>query len=481
MSSEKPFIHIFKTPNSYYLYDVNTNTIIKTNKDLCVILYDSPNDYIDHFPYEPGALLIKKMKKDGFLSSKRIDEIVHPMDETLTYYLGRRISSITLQVTQNCNLRCSYCAYSGKYENRTHSNKIMSLNTAKKGIDFLIDHSADCQKINIGFYGGEPLLEFEMIKNCIEYTKKKAEGKKVDFHITINGTLLNQRIIEFFIKHDVLLAISLDGPRELHDKNRRYAANNCGTFDTVFKNLQIIKEKYPDYLNKVIFNMVLDPETDFDCLVNFVAYEDLLSESPLLFSLISDKYSKNGINIPEEFITKVNYETFKVLLNKIGKLDIKFVSKIALRQYEASKVIVETMGKTYQGLPHKAHPSGPCTTGAQRLFMDVNGGFYPCERVSENSDIMKIGDVDRGFDIEKVRRLLNIGRLTESNCKNCWAFRYCSICAADADNLCDLSEDKKNNKCNKVRKSTEDFFANYCTLKELGNYSYDKLNVAEYL
>ena len=84
-------------------------------------------------------------------------------------------------MTQQCNLRCEYCAYSGIYDNRTHSNKRMSFETAKKSIDFFLDHSRDSESIAFGFYGGEPLLEASLIEKCIDYINKNVEGKEVNY------------------------------------------------------------------------------------------------------------------------------------------------------------------------------------------------------------------------------------------------------------------------------------------------------------
>jgi uncharacterized protein len=86
--------------------------------------------------------------------------------------------------------------------------------------------------------------------------------------------------------------------------------------------------------------------------------------------------------------------------------------------------------------------------------------------------MMKIGHVDRGFDVEKVRKLLNIGRITTEDCRNCWAFRFCTLCAAAADEITHLSPEKKRNRCAEVRNYVEISFKEYCTLKEFG-YDFD--------
>lgn len=100
--------------------------------------------------------------------------------------------------------------------------------------------------------------------------------------------------------------------------------------------------------------------------------------------------------------------------------------------------------------------------------MDINGTFYPCERVSELSEPMKIGSVFEGLNVDKMRKILNIGKISENTCKNCWAYRFCYLCAVQADNITELSAEKKLSNCRKVRFKTEEDFKDYCMLMEFG-------------
>ena len=95
----------------------------------------------------------------------------HPDLDYIQVFLQNHLDTLLLQVSQGCNLRCEYCIYSGEYNNRTHQNKMMSWDTAKGTIDFIVERSADCKTLYFGFYGGEPLCNFSLIKRCIEYIK----------------------------------------------------------------------------------------------------------------------------------------------------------------------------------------------------------------------------------------------------------------------------------------------------------------------
>ena len=212
---QEPFIHLFSTPLGYYLYDVNTNEILKIDEDVY--------DYLQSGNIKDTQTIkkIDKLKREGYLKCFRVEETEHPATELLPFYLQSKVGQLVLQVTQNCNLRCDYCVYSGKYITRGHTNKRMNYETAKKAIDFLKEHSVEKERVIIGFYGGEPLLEFELIKKCVKYARKELKGKQINFALTTNATLLNDEIINYFIEHSFIVTVSIDGPKEMHDDLRR--------------------------------------------------------------------------------------------------------------------------------------------------------------------------------------------------------------------------------------------------------------------
>lgn len=164
-----PVFHTFTAGGKRYMFDANTNVIINLKEDL----YFELEKYMQS-GYKEFTPAIEKLRDRGYLKDRADFEMVHPMDSTLEYSLERCIGTIALQVTQGCNLRCKYCAYSGSYDNRVHSSKRMSKEIAFKAIDFLFDHSIDRDRVSLGFYGGEPLLELDLIKECVKYAKKRA-------------------------------------------------------------------------------------------------------------------------------------------------------------------------------------------------------------------------------------------------------------------------------------------------------------------
>ena len=161
----KPFIHCFKTYSQYYFYDFNTNAIVRVPEDIYGYLADvEQNGYKDCANSSINDVVCS-LQEQGFLSEHHWRKIEHPATKFLDTYLQSSVESLTLQVTQQCNLKCEYCPYSGSFYNRQHSNKRMSFETAKKAVDFYFSNSYDMPIARIGFYGGEPLIEFELINS----------------------------------------------------------------------------------------------------------------------------------------------------------------------------------------------------------------------------------------------------------------------------------------------------------------------------
>lgn len=468
----KPLIHLFKTPGGKYIYDVNKNSIFRVDSKVYEILYCiHENGLSDEKIIEQDVSVhgyVKRLRDNGFLSSNRIERIIHPLDGVLEYYMNNKVQRMILQVTQQCNFRCRYCVYSGEYINRSHSNRKMSLETAKKSIDFLYMHSQESNQLSIGFYGGEPLLEFPLIKQVIEYSRERLSPKSLSFSITSNGTLLNDEIIKYLSENNVVLIISLDGPKEIHDTNRKFTGSDSSTYDRIMNNLKDIRACYPEYYKKIAFSVVIDPNNDLSCTRSFFHNNDLVKDLYMATSLVDDSYRKESIKTNHLFREQLEYEYFKLLLCKLGIISEKYVSNLISDRYYDIKRMNDEL-KATPVLSREWHHNGPCLPGVQRLLVDVNGDLFPCERVSESSSVMKIGSIQNGFDIEKARALLNIGKLSEDNCKKCWAVRFCSICAKLCDNGNELSAVTKEENCVNVRKNIDEKLKVYCMLKEFGH------------
>ena len=468
MDLAKPFIQLFKTPRSQYVFDVNKNEILPVSAESFSFLKQCMAGEADVERSEITE--IQNLIQEGYLRSESVvQEIRHPYTPYLKYFLDRKIAKITLQVTQGCNLRCKYCIYSENINahQRSHSNKRMSWETAKKGIDFLRAHSIDSEKVNIGFYGGEPLLEFPLIKKAVAYAKEVFDGKAISFSITTNGTMLTEEILEFLSTENVQLVISLDGPKNIHDQNRVFPDGH-GSFDTVMRNVEKIKSCAPEYFNQLGFSMVMDPTNDFDCINEITFSGDSLNDHNFVAAVVEgDGFS--GI-ASEEFVWKSEYQKFLAFMGTLGRFDSEKVSAISKSAIHASLGVLKNIKASGPLCPIDA-PSGPCIPGQQRLFLSVDGRFFPCERVSETSSATCIGTLEDGFYFDKAESLLELGKLTSDICRNCWAFRHCSVCAKRADDgtSC-LSPTKKLQNCKNIRADLYEKMRHFLLCDELSVY-----------
>lgn len=447
----KPFIHLFNTPKNYYFFDVNKNENVRIEKEtygyLKMILENKINDTNRDIKLEKK---LKALKDDGYLSENRIKEIKHPATYLLDTYLSRKLGLLTIQLTHQCNLRCDYCAYTsndGTY--RLHENNKISFDTIKKSLHFLKKNSIDRNEVTIGFYGGEPLIEFHLIKETVDYCKEIFEGKKVDYTITTNGTLLSDEVLDLFIKENFNIVISLDGPKEINDKNRKFLNSDISVFEKVIENINYINEHYEPLIKNMSISMVIDPTQDFK------KYKLLFDEYPIFkninmnISLVEDDYKLEKFRATEEFINDFNYVKFLSYLHYFGEIDLsdnKFYMSIFYQS-----IVEMFMDLAPQGTLGEINcPSGPCIPGGGRLMVDVEGRLFPCEKVSENIHFNCIGCIDKGLDIAKSSNVLNIARLTIESCKDCFALKHCTLCVK-AHGCSVNGQDKIAEKCNEVR------------------------------
>lgn len=464
MKANIPFVKLFQTIDHYYFFDVNTNSIIRINE----IVFHKIEKLIDgHVELEQDVDIIK-LKNRGYLRCNNEEiAIKHSALDTVEEYMNGNLRQLILQVTQNCNLRCRYCVYSGSYVNRTHTKKRMSYDVAKQAVDFYFARNTSKDAGIISFYGGEPLLEIELIKKIVEYSENLYKGKELRLNLTTNATLLTNEIADFLYEHDFNLTISLDGPEEVHNRSRVFADNETGTFQYVMQNLDNFLNRHPDFASNISFNAVLDTTNDFKCSSQFFTY-DFMKKAVVTATTLNENGSKQRVQYSELFDINYRYELFKCYLKNIGRLNTKYVSKLADNQVQSLKQdIHEKIAAPYKrGMI--CHPSGPCIAGAARLFVTVDGVFYPCERVNETCDAYMIGNLQDGFYIDKIKKLLNVGELTSEQCKNCWAVEYCNSCASGIDEGDKLCPEKRLVRCSDIKKGCELRMIEYCTLREMG-------------
>ena len=450
---------VFQIPGgNYYLYDREKNAFLHID--------DTDASSIQgHLGDKAKEECIARFQSQGLCLPTRLKKIEHPdlpfLSQLTSYHMGEMV----LQVTQNCNLRCEYCVYSGTYYGRTHTAKRMSTSTAFRAVDFLMQHSLDRDELNIGFYGGEPLLEIDLIKKVIAYVEKEYVGKKVKFGLTTNATLLTDETADFLADKGVDLLISLDGPEEYQDLQRCFV-NGKGTFKVVMDNLARLHDRHPEYFKLLRINTVVPPGRDGKKIVDFFSQHELLSETDFRISKVVDVRSKEEVRYDESLDRAVQIEITKAVLYGLGYLQIEQINKSFLSFFA-------DLSYTYKiitcggGMTETSHPGGPCTPGVRRVFVDVDGRLFPCERIGESED-MQIGTIDTGFEEHKIVPMLNVGQLTEKQCRECWAFSLCSQCIALSLDGERVSASKRLSRCLNVRSNVLSSLRDIAFLMENG-------------
>lgn len=462
----KVIIKCFETPKCKYFYDRYSNTVVRVdNKE-----YDVLKEIEFQYGGIEGKDIVLKFVNSGLLKKTRIQEIKHPEEENIDYWVNEQMSHLILQVTQQCNLRCSYCAYSGNYYNREHSNQRMGIDIARKAIDYYIAHANSSEKYTIGFYGGEPLLEFDLIRQCVDYCLIKRLDRPIKYQMTTNATLLTADKVAFCEKYGFDLLISLDGDKNEHDINRKFR-NGQGSFDTIIDNLKALRCQYPWYYREhVRFNTVVNPKVNLPKVLDFIKYSSLFEPGQNTLNTVSPvglkrkelrEYNCNYW-IPEA------YELLKVMLYMLGKMpreDTNYLYRMLI--FEINRVYRELEIHSTEGIVEQH--GGPCIPGARRVFVTVAGELYPCERVSEQSEFMCIGTLEEGFNYKNMKYLLNGAAVLREKCKCCWNIRLCKICTAELD-VCnkEIFQQLIDKRCCKSKAETLNNFRILCILLELG-------------
>ena len=461
-----PFVKPFSLITGNYVYDVNKNCILKIkNKNTYQTILDmikyGINDNVDNQE-------INVIRDKGFLKENNIEKIWNCQCIVCDSYIKSNVNKMILQVTQKCNLKCNYCPYAwdGHME-RSHTDRSMSWETAKNAIDVLIENSVNSEELSLSFYGGEPLLEFGLIKKCVEYINEKVKSKKVTFRMTTNGTMLNNEILDFIEKYPFDVFISLDGPKDAHDKNRRFGATGKGTFDTIIDKVRLIVNSYPTLINSFHFNAVWDGSEKIQKIINFFETDEVASN----FEYIIDHVDSSSIQY-ENSVTDVNrvQEQFKlfVLFSKlIQKQELGHLDRMTENKIEGLKNLIKQFDDKKSLYPIRFQ-SGPCIPGCAKMFVDIYGNVYPCEKSSDRSLIFGNVNSDKIFNINAAKNLMNLYGISQASCSKCWAFRFCKLCAVFASNKENMSLDILTTECNFNNQQLFNSFKELVYLYELG-------------
>jgi len=306
----------------------------------------------------------------------------------------------TLSITQRCNLACEYCYIAKRPE-------VMSLEMARKAVDFLFHHAGAEQKIHIGFFGGEPLLEFGLLAEITRLIEQHpaAAGRRVELAVVTNGTVWNGEIADFLNAHNIKLCLSCDGPSDVQDRFRQ-TARGKGTSARVERT---IREAQASLRETVLVNAVYRPET----LRSLPATVEYLSGLGLREIYLSPDYSAPWSRADTEALPEVYRAVAELYMAYYRTKDPHFISLID------SKLVVLLRGG-YQPLER-------CSMGRRELAFTPNGFLYPCDRLIGAADGKAhcIGHVDRGIDLASLACRRPAEPPSSTMCGDCGFRDYC--------------------------------------------------------
>ncbi len=325
------------------------------------------------------------------------------------------IKALCLHVAHTCNLNCSYCfASQGKYQGE---RAIMSLETGKRALDFLIENSGTRHNLEVDFFGGEPLMNFDMVKDLVKYAREreKETGKNFRFTLTTNGVLIDDDVIDFANREMSNVVLSLDGRKEVHDRFR-VDYNGVGSWEKIVPKFKRLVEKRgnKDYYMRGTFTH---------------QNPDFLKDIETMLTLGFTELSMEPVVCAKEDPSALTDSDLTVVMDQYEKL----ADLMLKREKEGKPFVFYHYMIDLKGGPCIYKKISGCGSGTEYMAVTPWGDLYPCHQfVGEEK--FKLGDIWNGVQNKKVQgefKACNV--YSRPECRDCWARLYCSGgCAANA-------------------------------------------------
>ena len=348
------------------------------------------------------------------------------------------VKALCLHIAHDCNLACKYCfAEEGEYHGR---RALMSFEVGKQALDFLIANSGNRRNLEVDFFGGEPLMNWEVVKQLVAYGREqeKLHDKNFRFTLTTNGVALNDEIMEFCNREMGNVVLSVDGRKEVHDKMRPFR-NGKGSYDLILPKFQ----KFAESRNQDKY-YVRGTFTHYN--TDFAA--DVLSLADMGFKQISVE----PVVAPPEEPYAITEEDVPVICAEYDKL----AKEIVKRDHEGRHFNFFHFMIDLEGGPCVAKRLSGCGSGTEYLAVTPWGDLYPCHQFVGQDEFL-MGNVFDGItrtDIRDEFKLCNV--YAKDKCRACFAKFYCSGgCAANAWNFHHSITDAYDIGCEMMRKRVE--------------------------
>lgn len=323
------------------------------------------------------------------------------------------LQTVVMNVTNQCNLSCSYCYEYGEDRIATPEGKtkFMSEETARTTADFLLNQSPGRRAVHLTFFGGETLLNFKVVKSTIEYARTRAAemGKYIDFSMTTNATMLTSEIISFLAENNVGVTVSIDGPKESNDRFRVFH-NGKGSYDVIapkIKELVKVHRSRPIGARVTLTAQVVDVKKIFRHLTEEMGFDEVgfapVTTSPVRLYAIGNR----GLDH---------------VLDQFTELAGEYLEYALENKHHGFSNVNDTLQELHQGVS-KAYP---CGAGLGLLGVAPSGDIGLCHRFVD-SPAGKLGHIETGIDREAQAEHLNRAHInTKYDCHTCWARPVCS-------------------------------------------------------
>ena len=427
---KNPIIYSSEKGNTY-LYDISHKFSFLLHPDMKKI-HDGKESvdsyYIEKYRY---------YNKYDFLEEKNPLDLDICFDISLLKENIRNIKQVVFETTDHCNLNCKYCSLGPVYNFGKKEHKNLDLNRAITLLKYVFENKVPKSILSISFFGGEPLVNIDLIKEIVRISKEMSKKKDIElsFNMTSNATLID-RHLDFLMKNKFHILISLDGDEKGHSY-RVFRSNGENSFDNVIKNIDLIKEKYPKYFDEYIsFNSVLNSRSSVKKIYDFVYNK--YHKIPRIAEMNTDHIKDQSI-IDEIYNSRSDSE--KEFLDEDTEFSEIFHDKFL--SYKEVERFLNNMNPNFYILNFiyliydqvKPVPTATCSPFQRKIFLNTNNDLLPCEKVSYKYVMGKVSDnviIDEKELSERFNRYYH--RFKEI-CKNCYARKTCSICFLTLENL----------------------------------------------
>ena len=410
--------HLFRMFDKNILFNVETMLFY----EITPLVYEMVTMFSKNNNSDPIQSLEGKYKKDDIINTLIYLGQEGFLKEGTSNVIKKKpilrkrwgIRHLELMVTHGCNLGCRYCYGAGGYDGWKDTPYLYGAKTAgmpfeiaKKGVDFLIENSGKQKDLSIVFFGGEPLLEFALIEKIVPYIREKesGSGKTVNLSLSTNGLLLDEKIVDFLVKHNVGCQVSIDGPREIQDRNRSLR-DGGGSYEHV---LPGIKRLISARRGRVPARATVSHD-----LVNLGDVVDHLLSLGFGSVHIEPAIGKSdGTALTAEDVDKIKrqHEALACLLVKNVRRNRFFNYSNLVKYIRHTRVIRERLAYY-------------CGAGRTYFALSQEGDFYPCHRFVGMGEY-KMGDLGRGMDMKLQQKILGLTVDNRPVCRDCWARYLC--------------------------------------------------------